>query len=86
MAKYMETTVTMTQVAKGLKQDIINRILNDQELIGIVAKEIGISIRRSEERIKENDERMTQFSCLTRIANYLGVARIEDLLEEGEGK
>lgn len=82
----MNTAVTTMQSSGGLKQSIVDKIKSDTQLFGLVFSEIGVGVRRGYELLMNNDPRMTQYSCLTRIANYLGVARIEDLLEEGEGK
>ncbi len=56
----------------GLNNRTLEKIKNDQELLGIVAKAIGASTLSMPRLLKKNHPKLTQAGALLVIREYLG--------------
>jgi hypothetical protein len=64
-----------------LKQDIVDKIKNDQVLYGQIAYLIGVTILSMRAVLNENSPKLTQASSLAHLKKYLGYENESDLLE-----
>ena len=69
----------------GLNGKTLDRIRNDQELNGIVAKSLDTSTLSMPRLLKRNHPKLTQASTLLAIREYLGV-QDKDILCEIKNK
>lgn len=75
---------TTTKTRTALKQQYLSIVEKDEALIGLIAKATGRSFQSIKLWIKANDEKLTMFSSLAAIREYLKLAKSVVLTEDIE--
>ena len=76
--------INTSVVPRGLRQDVLDKIVGDPVLQGYVAIALGKSSQTVVRLAKNKHMMLTQVASLEAISKYLGVQDINELLEQVE--
>jgi hypothetical protein len=74
--------INTSVVPRGLRQDVLDKIVGDPVLQGYVAIALGKSSQTVVRLAKNKHMMLTQVASLRAISKYLGVQDINELLEQ----